>query len=525
MSSTIGTTDEGAVPRILVITAYYKEERALIERTIRSVAAQTAATKGRAIVDHMLVADGYPQDWIDGAGVRHVRLDRGHGDYGNTPRGVGSALAIVEGYDAFCYCDADNWYEPGHVEACLDAAAKGGDAVDYVIARRTMRRPDESVIKIADEPIENHVDTNCFFFLPGSFHLVHHFAAIPRQMSIIGDRLFFAVLKAARLKVAVIGFPTVAYLCLWEAIYRAIGEVPPADAKPSADYSVVDRWLRTLTDRERLVVSRRAGIPFRRPENEPEPLPSRVGPPRVLVITAYYKEDRAMIEKAIASVRAQTAAAKGLAIVDQMLVADGFPQGWIDEAGLRHVKLDRAHGDYGNTPRGVGSLLAISEDWDAICWLDADNWLEPNHVEACLARAAEIGPDCDWVMARRIYRRPDGSLIPIRVSETDIDTNCFFFLPGSYHLLHHFAAQPKEIAIAGDQVFHQVLTAAGLNGGRVEDHTVDYLCLWENIYRLIGEEPPEGARPPAPLSDLKGWLDGLEPKRRRVVGRLIGIDR
>ena len=88
-----------------------------------------------------------------------------------------------------------------------------------------------------------------------------------------------------------------------------------------------------------------------------------------------------------------------------------------------------------------------------------------------------------------------------------------------------FGLGPKEIAVAGDQVFHQVLTAAGLNGGRVEDHTVDYLCLWENIYRLIGEEPPEGARPPAPLSDLKGWLDGLEPKRRRVVGRLIGIDR
>lgn len=246
--------------RVLVITAYYKEDRALIERVVVSVAGQTAKAAG-VVVDHMLVADGFPQDWIDGAGVRHLRLDRAHGDYGNTPRGVGSLLAISEGYDAICYCDADNWYEPNHVAACLKAAATVAD-VDYVIARRTMRRPDESVIPIGDEPIKSHVDTNCFFFLRGSFHMIHHFAAIPPAMAVIGDRIFYAALQQAKLKAVALASPTVNYLCLWIPIYRAIGETPPEGAKPAADHSGADRHLASLGPRDKQILSRLTGLPF-----------------------------------------------------------------------------------------------------------------------------------------------------------------------------------------------------------------------------------------------------------------------
>jgi hypothetical protein len=42
-----------------VITRYYKEERRVLERCIDSVRKQTFRT------DHFLVADGFPQDWID----------------------------------------------------------------------------------------------------------------------------------------------------------------------------------------------------------------------------------------------------------------------------------------------------------------------------------------------------------------------------------------------------------------------------------------------------------------------------
>ena len=103
--------------RPIVITPYYKEDPALLRRCMDSVRAQTVPT------EHFLVADGHPQDWIDAQPVRHLKLDRAHGDYGNTPRGVASMLACSEGYPAIMMLDADNWLEPQHVELCLQAVA------------------------------------------------------------------------------------------------------------------------------------------------------------------------------------------------------------------------------------------------------------------------------------------------------------------------------------------------------------------------------------------------------------------
>ena len=56
---------------------------------------------------------------------------------------------------------------------------------------------------------------------------------------------------------------------------------------------------------------------------------------RYAIITPYYKEERRLIERCIDSVRNQSLRA------NQILIADGFPQNWIDTAGVRHFKLDR----------------------------------------------------------------------------------------------------------------------------------------------------------------------------------------
>src|SRR5207248_9274988 len=79
--------------RYVFITPYYKETRALLEQCIGPVWSQTIRA------DHILVADGFPQDWIDQTNVRHVRLDRAHADWGNTPRCIGALMAAAEGYD------------------------------------------------------------------------------------------------------------------------------------------------------------------------------------------------------------------------------------------------------------------------------------------------------------------------------------------------------------------------------------------------------------------------------------------
>ena len=132
--------------RCIVVTPYYTEDRSTLERCIRSVRSQSVAT------EHLLVADGNAQDWIDHEGVRHLRLDRSHADHGNTPRGIGAVLAAAEGFGAIALLDADNWLDSNHLEVCLNAAASAGSKCDFVIARRRFRRPDGSVLPGQDEP-------------------------------------------------------------------------------------------------------------------------------------------------------------------------------------------------------------------------------------------------------------------------------------------------------------------------------------------------------------------------------------
>ena len=245
----------GARPRYLIVTPYYKESRETLERCIRSVRNQSVA------VDHMLVADGHPQDWIDTAGVRHVRLDRAHGDYGNTPRAIGAMMAISEKYDGIGFLDADNWLETNHVEVCTQtyrsASARG--RVDYVIARRKLCRPDESVLIAWNESIDEHVDTNCFFFFPTAYPLVPYFGLMPTELSPAGDRFFYNALRDRGLQPAVTEAFTVNYLCMWESPYIALGETPPEDAKPNIDIRAVFNWLETRTPEERHLVQRLTG--------------------------------------------------------------------------------------------------------------------------------------------------------------------------------------------------------------------------------------------------------------------------
>jgi hypothetical protein len=207
---------------------------------------------------HLLVADGHPQDWIDREAVRHLRLDRSHGDYGNTPRGVAAILAASEGFAPIMMLDADNWLEPRHVEVCLQAA---GPETDFVVARSVLRRPDGSILPLPSQSPAEHVDTSCFAFFPGSYHTLANWALMPQQMSPVGDRIFWSALRARGLSGVAVNDPaTVNYHCLWEVYYRTLGEPLPPGAKPNIDQTPVHRWWLSLTPREREIAARRAGV-------------------------------------------------------------------------------------------------------------------------------------------------------------------------------------------------------------------------------------------------------------------------
>jgi glycosyltransferase involved in cell wall biosynthesis/tetratricopeptide (TPR) repeat protein len=240
-----------AASRYAIVTPYFRETRGKLERCLRSVGRQTVA------VDHIVVADGFAQQWIDGEPVRHLRLDVSHD-------GLGALLAASEGYGGIGFLDADNWIADDHVERCVEAASEVGPDCDYVIARRFLTRPDGTTIDVKNPHLSEDVDTNCLFFLEGSYHSLHHWVTIPRQLSAINDRVVVSALKNYGLRPARVKEPTVFYECLWSTIYQSVGEVPPPNAKPNVDPMPIYAWLDTLPDRELTIANRRSGLTVRR---------------------------------------------------------------------------------------------------------------------------------------------------------------------------------------------------------------------------------------------------------------------
>jgi hypothetical protein len=234
------------------------------------------------------------------------------------------------------------------------------------------------------------------------------------------------------------------------------------------------------------------------------------------IVTPYYKEDRALLERCMNSVRSQTVSA------DHLLVADGFPQAWIDGKQARHFKLDRSHGDFGNTPRGVGALIAVAEEYNGIGVLDADNWLEHDHVEVCLAAGRALDIPCDYVIAKRIWRRPDESILPAAEESDHIDTNCFFFLRGSFSVLSRWGTMPKRLSPICDRIFWAMLRQQPFTQARVTRATVNYHCIWESIYRSLGETPPADAKPNTAVDLISSWISSLDGRDREIAERLVG---
>ena len=242
---------------------------------------------------------------------------------------------------------------------------------------------------------------------------------------------------------------------------------------------------------------------------------------KVAIITPYFKEPEATLQRCLSSVQAQDYAAV------HILVADGHPQPFIDNAGVRHVQLDRAHADAGNTARGIGALLAVAEEFDAISFLDADNWFEPQHVSACIATAMATPLVPDFVVARRRLVRPDGSeLLEARVEDEStqhVDTNCLFLLRGSFYTAPRWALLPKALYDVGDRVYLRLLIAEGLRASRCPEVTVNYSCTWRSPYLAANEEPPADAKPDPDPAHFAQWWRALNASERVVASRLVGF--
>jgi len=212
---------------------------------------------------------------------------------------------------------------------------------------------------------------------------------------------------------------------------------------------------------------------------------------KVAVVTPYFQEPLEVLQRCHDSVRSQTCDGE----VVHFMVADGYPRPEVDAWAVRHLPLPWNHGDYGDTPRTIAAMSAASQGFDAIAFLDADNWYEPEHI-ATLARVqAESGADV--VTATRRLIRPDGSVMGICRQSNGVDfcdMNCFFFTRRAFGALGAWAFKDPRAAIVDDYVLWSILKGSNAICAHSAEPTVNYQTMWALTYLEHGEEPPPGSR-------------------------------
>jgi glycosyltransferase involved in cell wall biosynthesis len=214
---------EGTSVKVAVITPYYRANRDWLAQCHESVRAQTHPST------HILVADGTPESYVDGWEAQHIVLMKNHGDFGDTPRAVGTVSAIGQGFDAIAYLDADNWYAPEHIESLVKLHDKTGAAV--CTASRNFHRLDGTLMGLCPfSDGETFVDTSCLFLTRKAFRVAWRWALIPPDLHALDDRVMWHFVLSAKLARAHTGRPTMAYRTAFAGDYRAFGEEPPPGA-------------------------------------------------------------------------------------------------------------------------------------------------------------------------------------------------------------------------------------------------------------------------------------------------------
>lgn len=211
--------------QIAVVTPVYRTPPVWLEQCLASVAHQTIPCT------HFVVSDG--DDVVDLSqrpGVEFLRLPSPHADCGNAARAIGSVSAVVRGFDAIAYLDADNWFAVDHLARLVELQANSGAAV-CTCARNLVDLDGHLLGRCPEVDGETFVDTSCLFLTRHAFDVLVAWYSMPRVLAPIGDRLVWQTILAHKLPRAHVPVPTVNYRTSYAAHYTRFGKAPPAGAK------------------------------------------------------------------------------------------------------------------------------------------------------------------------------------------------------------------------------------------------------------------------------------------------------
>lgn len=210
----------------------------------------------------------------------------------------------------------------------------------------------------------------------------------------------------------------------------------------------------------------------------------------VAVITPYLGEAAAIVRQAHDSVLSQTYPCRHVMVADGPARAEF--QGW----DAMHLGLSRAHRDVGSTPRFIGAAHAVFHGFDAVAFLDADNWYREDHIERMVALHEQTG--ASFLTSGRWLCSLDGEVMaqcPITDPDRFVDTNCMAYTRAAFPLLTYWTCMPDYAHDIGDRAVLQHHIAAGVHRAHSPEPTVYYRCGKPGAYQMLGREVPAGVAP------------------------------
>lgn len=207
---------------------------------------------------------------------------------------------------------------------------------------------------------------------------------------------------------------------------------------------------------------------------------------RVAVITPYHDTPVVQFSKCCRSVTEQTVECT------HFIIDDGSTP---PLRGSEVIRLPHAHADTGNAARAIGSVSAICQGFDALAYLDSDNWYEPNHVETLL-RLHEAHGVSVCSSSRHLYT-PEGTLIgicPEVDGKTFVDTNCLMFTRAAFPAVAAWFMVPAPLKLRGDRFVWDQIVKNKFSRAHTGLPTVAYRTNYKCHYEHFGLPVPEGAR-------------------------------
>ena len=233
---------------------------------------------------------------------------------------------------------------------------------------------------------------------------------------------------------------------------------------------------------------------------------------KIAVITPYYKEPIAYLRKCYESVLSQGIKA------DHFFIADGFPNQELMSWDIKHISLSESHQDNGNTPRGIGAMLASAEGYDFITFLDADNWFHPNHIQSMVELWKKTQADvcCSFTS---IHTLDGDEMVGLQASDQltfqHVDTSCYFIHRNAFASLSVWLDMPKILSPVCDRIFLAGLKHKKYKIAFTQQRSVAFRSQYKADYLAAKLAPPPNAKESV-TDEAEQYLLSLEGVRETV---------